>query len=341
MVYAILLSTGDITDTTSNLPITRFQLKLLVNKTLESTKQRGKVRLYDEKSYRFLKAPLSKGMGSILVFVSTDPESEIIEELLAALTGSGLCGLVLVFLGGLFMAEKALVPIKKSWQRQKNFVADASHELRTPLAVIQTNLEIVLGNPWQTVESQAKWLENIHVENKRMAKLVVDLLFLARADSQQELLEMKNFPLHTILKDSLEVFEPVATGKNIKLEPLIESEIHFYGDENRIMQVAVILLDNAIKYTPSGGIVTLSLKDTGDIIEISVSDTGEGIKKDQHDKIFERFYRVDKARSKQSGGTGLGLSIAEWIIKEHHGSIKVTSSLGKGSTFKILLPKVR
>jgi len=237
------------------------------------------------------------------------------------------------------MAERALVPIRLSWQRQRDFVADASHELRTPLAVMQTNLELVLGNPDETIESQSRWLNNIHAEGQRMAKLVDDLLLLARADSSQELMEMQYFPLHLALKDALQPFEAVAVSSGIELETSLESEITFYGDEARLKQLAVILVDNAIKYTPPGGRVNIELKDQERNVEIVVSDTGEGIEQKYLKRVFERFYRVDKARSRQTGGNGLGLAIAQWITTEHQGSIKISSGPGKGTTFRVILPK--
>jgi signal transduction histidine kinase len=231
-----------------------------------------------------------------------------------------------------------LIPIKKSWQKQQDFVADASHELRTPLAVIQTNIELVRGNPKDSVESQTKWLENIQHETGRMSKLVEDLLFLARADSEQLPLEMMDFNLSFTLLSTLSSFEVMAKNRGIKLESTVQDHILFYGDENRLKQLIVILIDNALKHTPAGGKISIRLINSGPSVELSVSDTGEGIEHEHLERIFERFYRVDKARSKMTGGTGLGLSIADWITKVHHGRITVTSQVGKGTTFVVNLP---
>jgi len=236
------------------------------------------------------------------------------------------------------MADRAMSPIKESWQRQQDFVADASHELRTPLSVVQVNLELVKGNPEETVASQSKWLDYSLHETERMSKLVDDLLFLARADSLQQTLELKHFPLPTALREVIESFRPLAEANGILLESSLYSEITYFGDETRIKQLIVILLDNALKYTPSGGQVTLGLQNWGTLAEITVTDTGEGIEQEHFAKIFERFYRVDQARSQQKEGTGLGLAIADRIIQSHHGRIKVSSSLGKGTTFVISLP---
>ncbi|HYE12288.1 MAG TPA: ATP-binding protein [Patescibacteria group bacterium] len=274
-----------------------------------------------------------------IIFVNMDYESSLLKSLRFNLIMVALIGLALVCLGSLFMAGKAVKPIKAAWEKQKNFVADASHELRTPLSVIQTNLELVMENKTDTVESQMNWLENIYLENKHMTKLVSDLLLLARADSDQKLLEMKNFCLSKAVQDAATPFVPMAKETNVKIDFFINPDVNYFGDESRINQLIVILLDNAVKYTPSGGRITLELKNNKDSIEMNVSDTGEGIDKEDYERIFERFYRVDKARSSENGGVGLGLSIANWIVKEHQGTINVFSTLGEGTTFKITFPK--
>jgi two-component system sensor histidine kinase CiaH len=329
---------GAITESSSNLPVTEKHLRELVGRTLRIPEETGIADL-DQQSYRFLKVSYGGAGETVLVFVNRGPEKTILRHLLVALAIAGLSALTFTFFAGLFMAERALVPIRLSWQRQRDFVADASHELRTPLAVMQTNLELVLGNPDETIESQSRWLNNIHAEGQRMAKLVDDLLLLARADSSQELMEMQYFPLHLALKDALQPFEAVAVSSGIELETSLESEITFYGDEARLKQLAVILVDNAIKYTPPGGRVNIELKDQERNVEIVVSDTGEGIEQKYLKRVFERFYRVDKARSRQTGGNGLGLAIAQWITTEHQGSIKISSGPGKGTTFRVILPK--
>lgn len=333
-------SQGNIVDTSPDPPISPDRVRALVKKSLELPETSGEIMLARGQSFRFLKAPPGDGQNLVLVFADAEMEGRSQGHLLAAFSVIGVGTLALVFFGSLFMANRALIPIQKSWDRQRKFVADASHELRTPLAVVQTNLELVLGNPEETVESQAKWLENIRAENQRMAKLVDDLLFLARADSRQEMLEMKRFLLHSALEEAVEPFKPVASGQGIDLEMHIDSPVEFNGSEARIKQLAVILIDNAIKHTPSGGRVGLELKDLGGSVDISVSDTGSGIEKEHLQKIFERFYRVDEARSRNRGGAGLGLSIADLIVKEHRGTIRVASTPGKGTTFKVTLPKV-
>lgn len=328
---------GDITETSTDSPLPSDQLKILVQKTLTHKNPQGTVGFKDI-TFSFLHVPIQNNPGQIIVFMDLEHDRDILNILLGTLAIGGVIYLAFAFYGSLFLADRALIPIKKSWQKQQDFVADASHELRTPLAVIQTNMELVRGNPEESVESQTKWLENIQHETRRMSKLVEDLLFLARADSEQLPLDMKNFNLSYTLLSTLSSFEAMARNQGITLESIVQDHILFYGDENRIRQLIVNLVDNALKHTPAGGNISIRLTNSGPSIEMTVSDTGEGIEPEYLEKIFERFYRVDKARSKMTGGTGLGLSIADWITKVHHGRITATSHVGEGTTFVVNLP---
>lgn len=328
---------GKITENSSDLPLAIDQLDPLVYEAFHRPNPKGEVDFQDE-TYSYLRVPLKQSPGFVISFVDLHQDREIMGNLLIALTIGGLICLILAYYGSRFMADRAMAPIKKSWQRQQDFVADASHELRTPLTVVQLNLELMKGNPEETVASQSKWLDYSLLETERMSKLVGDLLFLARADSQQQTLEITQFSLDTALHEVIESFKPLAETSGILLESSLTSEITFMGDAFRIKQLLIILIDNAIKYTPSGGQVTVGLQNRDTSVEITVSDNGEGIEPEHLAKIFERFYRVDKARSQQKEGTGLGLAIAEWIIQSHHGQVKVSSSPGEGTTFVISLP---
>ena len=328
---------GKIAESSSDSPLVIDQLDELVKETFTRLKTQGEVDFQDE-TYSYLRVPLKQSPGFVISFVDIEQDREILGKLLISLTIGGLICLVLAYYASRFMADRAMAPIKKSWQRQQDFVADASHELRTPLTVVQVNLELVKGNPEETVASQSKWLDYSLLETKRMSQLVDDLLFLARADSQQQTLEIKQFSLDTALRGVIESIRPLAVTGGILLESSLDTEITYYGDEFRIKQLMLILLDNALKYTPSGGQVTLGLQDRDTFVEITVTDNGEGIESEYLTKIFERFYRVDKARSQQKEGTGLGLAIADWIIQSHQGQIKVSSTPGEGTTFVISLP---
>ncbi|MCL1964595.1 MAG: HAMP domain-containing histidine kinase [Firmicutes bacterium] len=245
----------------------------------------------------------------------------------------------MVFVGSWLLSKAAIRPIQAAWHKQLDFTADASHELRTPIATIQTNLEVVMDSPAETVESQMKWLKNIEAENKRMARLVEDLLTLSRADTDQQALEIETFMLEEAVSQAIAPFEPAASMKNIALDVRVDKGISFRGDRKRFKQLIVILADNALNYTDSGTItvhVTRSEKE----LKLTVSDTGHGIEAEHLDKIFDRFYRVAKTRKLHQDGSGLGLAIAKWIVREHGGTLEVTSSPGVGTSFKVLLPVI-
>lgn len=255
-----------------------------------------------------------------------------------------------IFLGlawgaSLFLAKLAIEPIKKAWKKQLDFTADASHELRTPLAVIQTSLEIVLDNPEETVESQRQWLENIQIEHARMASLVEDLLTLARGDTSEQVLSLKEIEMNELIKEVKSAFTPLGTTKGITLESREEQEIAFIGDRKRLKQLLVILVDNAIKHMGRAGSITIEISiskgkwNRKKMMSLNVRDTGCGIPEEKLPYLFERFYRADPSRTEE--GSGLGLAIAKWIVESHDGSIQVSSKVGEGTNFMISLPFVK
>ncbi len=337
--YVKLDKQNNVTYTSSDFDLNNEHINTLIRKALSKSQNDGNIDLNDEESYRFLKGELADGTGSYIIFINTHSDHEMLWHLLLVLAFIGLGGLVLAFFGSLFMAEKSLVPIKKSWKRQRDFVANASHELRTPLTVIETTTDLLMNRGNQTIDSQIKWLENIQAENKVMAKLVNDMLFLARADSEQDLLGKEKFQLHLALLEAYIPFEALAIQQGIHLKPFDGPAVDINGDEAKIKQLAAILIDNAIKHTPSKGSIQMTLHDKGHTVEIIVSDSGEGISDEHIHKIFERFYRIDKARSRSDGSAGLGLSIAKHIVEEHNGEIKVESQVGVGTSFHVILPK--
>jgi signal transduction histidine kinase len=336
--FVMVDSVGNIVDTSPNLTNAHEEIFNLVDKTMEIDDDLGYIKI-DGINFRFLKS-YSNFKSDLLkiVFYNTQPESQMLKKLLTIIVTIGTITVLITFIASLFMANRALIPVKKSWERQRDFVADASHELRTPLAVVQTNLELVMGNKEDSVESQIYWLENIKAENIRMAKLVNDLLFIARSDSNEAQVEKSSFPLDIVCKEAAMSFKLLCDGNNINILDDIEPDVNFYGSETRIKQLITILVDNAVKYTPSGGQIKISLKQTDTYVELNVADTGVGISREHLHKIFERFYRVDSSRSSASGGTGLGLSIAKIIVNEHHGHINVNSEPDKGSHFHVTLP---
>lgn len=230
--------------------------------------------------------------------------------------------------------------LENSFKRQKQFTHDASHELRTPIAVIQTQAESVL-NGTATKDEYKKALQVILEESKHMSKLVHNLLFLARSDANAEKLNMETLNLSELIEGIVNEVAPIAENNGLMLKIIKSEPSYIRGDQTRIIQLFYNLIDNAIKYTPSGGKVEISIENYGKFIKTSVKDTGVGIPEEHLPHIFERFYRVDRARAKKSGGSGLGLSICKWIVNAHLGKIEVESREGKGTTFTVWLPSLK
>lgn len=279
-----------------------------------------------------------KQAKNIELVYNIDPEATLLKNLLEMISLGCAGGLILSFLAGLYLANKALVPIQKSWDKQIQFAADASHELRTPLSVIQTHLELLFRHPSNTVEQESMTIFKSLSEVKRMNKLVEDLLTLARSDSDEKLIDPKWFSFDELVRMIAEQFKPIAEMKEITIEEKIEDKLRYYGDRNRLHQLFVILVDNALKYTPEGGKVMITSKKEGSTLRIDIQDTGLGIPESDLPFVFDRFYRSDKSRTRQEGGTGLGLSIAKWIVEAHHGQIDVESKINKGTKFIIKFP---
>ena len=251
------------------------------------------------------------------------------------LAGTIAITLGLVFIGSTLSSKIAMKPVQSSWRRQLDFTADASHELRTPLAVIRANLELVMDNPDETVGSQRRWLDNIHMETVRMTSLVDDLLTLSRSDAGEKALDYSYFSLNAVVIECAALFETAAEQKSIDIQVATNDEIEIWADISRIRQLLRILLDNAVKYSDKPGHIQIELFKGSNDMHLIVSDMGKGIAPDHLPNIFNRFYRVDKQTAE---GFGLGLSIAEWIVKEHDGSIQADSAVGEGTRITVSFP---
>lgn len=218
------------------------------------------------------------------------------------------------------------------FETQKRFVADASHELRTPLTTIRGNADLMRMAP---PEDQAACLAAIRREAERMSRMVTDLLLLAESDLAEQPIQKRKVSLDELL-DEIYRSAVVLAGDQVTVTLRQNDPVVIDADPDRIKQVLLNLTDNALKFTPPSGTVTLSLEARGDSAAIEVADTGVGIPPEEQEAIFRRFYRVDKART--TAGSGLGLAISAWIVQSHGGSIEVRSRPGQGSTFTVLLP---
>ncbi len=321
--------------------------------------------------------------GIILVAQSLQGTYDTLARLATLLAIGILLGLLLASIGGAILGDRALAPIDRVtltaqsithsndltrriegakssdevgrlaatfnemlariegiFRAQQQFVGDVSHELRSPLTAIRGNLDLLRRGAADDANARQEALAAIDSESARMQRLVSDLLLLAQAEAgfkiRKELVE-----LDTILLDVFRQARAMAKGVTVTLAQ--EDQAQVMGDADRLKQLLMNLVDNAIKYTQPGGTVTLSLVRDLNAVRIAIKDTGIGIPSQDIEKIFDRFYRVDKARSRgplavSGGGTGLGLAIAKWIAEAHGGKIEVESQPGKGSTFTVWLP---
>ncbi len=233
--------------------------------------------------------------------------------------------------------DEMITRLDDSFRRQRQFTADASHELRTPLTVIKGQSEVALQRERDPEDYRAV-LRSINDEVDRMIRLVGSLLTLARADAGEIPLTRDKVSVESIVTAATEHVRAVADAKGLSLTVEAGPGVTLEGDEDLLLQLLLNLLDNAVKFTPAGGHIRSGWQADGSYVAVWVCDSGPGIDAEHTQRIFDRFYRVDKARSRAAGGAGLGLSISRWIAEAHGGSISVESKLGSGSTFTARVP---
>ena len=284
--------------------------------------------------------PLGRGQDRRFVLEvgrSTEPERKALRGLLLILAVGGGAGILLAVGAGFWLAGRALRPIQLAMDRQRAFVADASHELRTPLSLIRANAEILERHREQPVEANLGSVGDIIGETDRLSALVGQMLTLAQADSDTAAFSMATVDFSAIAQDAARQMRLLAEPKGISLD-LNAGPVTVRGDATRLRELVTILLDNAIKYSNPGTAVHVDLKRNGGTAELRVVDQGRGIEPGALPRIFDRFFRADKARSREMGGTGLGLAIAKWITEAHNGTIAIDSTPGRGTAVTVELP---
>ncbi|MGO4346003.1 two-component system histidine kinase PnpS [Paenibacillus sp. MCAF9] len=240
---------------------------------------------------------------------------------------------------GVLLVLQDVSAIRRLERMRSEFVANVSHELKTPITAVKGFAETLLGGAVNDEETARSFLQIIFDESDRLNRLIGDILELSKIESRRVPLVFSPVEVDTFVHKSIKLMESEAVRKRIELSMNIEPGLYVEADEDRLRQIIMNLLSNGINYTPEGGRVSLKVEALGDDhIRIQISDSGIGIPKKDLPRIFERFYRVDKARSRSSGGTGLGLSIVKHLVELHKGTITVTSDVGVGSTFTIELP---
>jgi heavy metal sensor kinase len=233
--------------------------------------------------------------------------------------------------------DRMLDRLDAAFRRQRQFTADASHELRTPLTVLASQIDVALERP-RTPEEYQRLLASLRDDTARMGQLLGELLTLARADAGQQLLSREPLELAELVHNVVSAMQPLAGQRGVQLVEDTRVEAVVDGDQTRLSQLLLNLVENGLRYTPAGGSVSVRVGHDGGWAVIEVADTGVGIAREHLPHVFERFYRADPARARSDGGAGLGLAIGHWIAQAHGGRIEVSSEPGRGSTFRVYLP---
>ncbi len=299
----------------------------------------------DDAGYRLYSLPVvddGRTLAVVQVGRSLEEHEQQLRTLLLVLAVSGTSGLALAGAGGLWVAGRALRPVREAFQRQHAFVADASHELRTPLTLVRGNAEMLGMSPTAKLAGEDRqFVEGIVREAEHIERLISDLSTLARMDEGHLALQVEPVNVAGLIDEVARQGRILAGGRRLDVQAESETPLEAMADPARLRQLLLALVENAVRYTPDDGRVEIEGKRAGGGVEIRVSDTGHGIPPEHLPRVFERFYRADQSRSRARGGTGLGLSIARGIAEAHGGALTVASEPGRGTEFTLSLPVQR
>lgn len=288
--------------------------------------------------YRATTCKLTASNGEIYymdVLININSEKEMMDNFSRTLIiGTGIV-IVLSIITSWYLSKRALMPIISAYKKQAEFVQNASHELRTPLTIIQAKQEMLLQSPESKIIDKSEDIVLSLNETRRLSKMITELMDLARSDANRSTIHKSKTDIKQMAKEVIIPYKEMAELQNKKMNLNIECDKELNIDKNKIKQLLVILLDNAIKYTEENDVIDIDIHNHEEKLYIIVKDTGIGISDEGLKHIFERFYREDKARSRAKGGTGLGLSIAHTIVKSHGGSIKLTHNKPKGTVVTV------
>ena len=312
-------------DVASIAAVSEEEAAALAGEALETGRERGFLG-----TYRFLRAEGST--GSRVIFLDCRRSLSNARSFLLISVLVSAVGAAAVFLLVILFSKRALRPVAESYEKQKQFITDAGHELKTPLTIIDADisvLEMDLG--------QNEWLDDVKAQTKRLAGLTNDLVMLSRMEEGGQHLSIIDFPISDVVADEAQGFLSRARLDGKVFESAITPSLSYKGDEKSIRQLVSILLDNALKYSPEGGRIEVTLSERGKSIELSVFNTARDMDTKHLDKIFERFYRGDASRNSATGGHGIGLSVAKAITEAHGGTIAATSPDGNSLRITALL----
>ena len=282
--------------------------------------------------YRFLTAPVAE--GTMILFLDCGRSLDSFHTLLISSVAISVTGALLVLLLLVLLSGRMVKPFAEAYAKQKRFITDAGHELKTPLTIIDADTEILSMD-----FGENEWLGDIRAQTRRLFELTSDLILLSRMEEEQSAaVQLLDFPLSDVVEETIQSFQNVAKAQGKSFMVDIEPMISFCGDEKSIRKLITVLLDNALKYTPSGGEIRCALKRQKSSVQFWVYNTAETITKEQIPYLFDRFYRTDASRNSETGGYGLGLSIAQAIVLAHKGKIGATTEDEHSLTITVSLP---
>ena len=272
--------------------------------------------------------------GTMLIFLSCHRELATVQTFLLVSGIISAAGLTAVFLLIVLFSRRIVRPIAESYEKQKRFITEAGHELKTPLTIINADADVLEMD----LEQPSEWLDDIRTQTQRLTVLTNDLIYLSRMEEDVPV-QMIEFPLTDVVSEMAQSFFAVAKSQNKTFDVSLQPMLTLSGDEKAIRKCVSVLLDNALKYSPEGGVIRLRLQKEGKQIRLSVYNTAEQVQKGNADRLFDRFYRADASRNSAAGGFGLGLSVAKAVVEAHKGKIHAFSEDGASLTIEASLPQ--
>lgn len=283
-------------------------------------------------NFRYLRQ--NKNEECILVFLDCFSEINTFRKALLMSSTISLIGFAAVFVLILIFSKRIIRPISESYEKQKRFITDAGHELKTPITIINADADVLEA---ELLESN-EWLDDIRKQTSRLTRLTNDLVYLSKMQEDDAKVLKSVFSISEIAADTCQSFYAVAISKNKKFAYSIQPDLLMLGDEQAITKLLTILIDNAIKYSPEGGIIRLNVKKDGKTILIHAYNTTDNIEKGSANYLFDRFYRTDASRNSETGGFGLGLSVAKAVVEAHRGKISAVSEDGNSLSVEVSIP---
>lgn len=281
--------------------------------------------------YRYLKTQTSDGWR--IIFLDCHRELDALQINLESSALVSLVGLLAVFMLIVLLSRRIVAPIAESYEKQRRFITDAGHELKTPLAIISADTEVL-----EMEVGESEWIADIQRQTRRLTELTQDLIFLSRMEESQPQLQKLDFPLSDILEEQVQAFAALAQQQHKTVDTHIQKNLSFCGDQKAIRQLFSILLDNALKYSPQGSHIQISLRRQGRHMNLQLSNPSSQPLPDKLTLLFERFYRTDSSHNSETGGYGIGLSLARAIVQSHRGKISAVSPDGELLCIQVTLP---